>query len=182
MAPGGGEIMASWVNQKGEVMDQCTIWLPHDLHQLVKADRLNLSGFTRDQLEELYSDRVVVDRLNEKFRLIKKAKESHGRQRALIEEQEEDRERCLARVRGARETRRTVEDQDTEHRQNLADAWAALDAEGIINLARVQRSLPDNDPHGERWDYLESLTQDLSHVNGDSFTEAEVIAYVKRLA
>jgi hypothetical protein len=161
-------------------MDQCNIWLPRDLHQLVKADHLNLSAFVRELLEELYSDRTTVDRLNEKFRLMHKTKESRGRQRALMEEEEENRERVLERVRQNRDTRRAGEDQDAEHRQNLEDAWQTLDERGDIDLDRIARSLPDNDPHGDRWDYLEDLTTDLSRVNGDTFTPPEVIAYAKR--
>jgi serine phosphatase RsbU (regulator of sigma subunit) len=170
------------INQKGEEMVQSTIWLPRHLHQLVKSDRLNLSGFVRDQLEELFSDRVVVDRLNEKFRLMQKAKEARGRQRALVEEEEENRERCLERVRQKRERRQALEEEQEEHTRNLEEAWETLVDQEEILVDRLERQLPENDPHGDHVDFWPALARQLSAVNGDTFDEYEVIAYAKSVS
>ncbi len=168
-----------FLNQKGEVMDQTSIWLPKALHELVKADHLNLSAFVREQLEEMYSDRATVEALNNRFKLMQRAKESHTRQRQLVDEQQENRERCLQQVRQTRDARRADEDRDQEHRENLRDAWEVLVEQEEINLGRLPRQLPENDLNGDYIEFWPRLARSLSSVNGDTFNEYEVIAYAK---
>jgi vacuolar-type H+-ATPase subunit I/STV1 len=169
-----------YLNRKGEVIVQRSVWITEDLDKLVKADHLNLSEFVREQLEEMYSDQSVVSRLNEKFRLMHKAKETSTRQRALVKEEKDTRDRLLENVRKKRGDRAAVVEQESEHQQNLIDAWDTLVESERIYPDQVFNWLPDNDPHGDRFDRLEDLTRDLSRVNGDEFTITEVITFVKQ--
>lgn len=168
-----------FLNRNGDVVVQCSVWIPEDLHKLVKADHLNLSAFVREQLEAMYSDGVTIESLNVKFRLLQKSKESRTRQRAIADEEAQTRERLYENVRQKRRVQTEAVIQEQDHENNLREAWETLLKEEEIDMGSLYRRLPENDAHGDWIDFWPKLARSLSGVNGDTFDEYEVIAYAK---
>lgn len=176
--PIGGENMP-FLNRNGDVIVQCSVWIPDDLHKLVKADHLNLSAFVREQLEALYSDGATIESLNAKFRLIQQSKESRTRRRVIADKEAQTRERLYENVRQQRQVKIAAVNQEQEHENNLRDAWETLLEEEEIELGSLHSRLPENDVHGDWIEFWPKLALSLSSVNGDTFDEYEVIAYAK---
>lgn len=168
-----------FLNRNGDVIVQCSVWIPEDLHKLVKADHLNLSAFVREQLEAMYSDGATIESLNSKFRLLQKSKESRTRQRVIADEEAQTRERLYENVRQKRRVQTEAVIQEQDHENNLREAWETLLEEEEIEVGSLYCRLPENDVHGDWIEFWPKLARSLSSVNGDSFDEYEVIAYAK---
>lgn len=174
------------LDKRGIEMKQVAVWLPAELHRLVKADGLNLSRFVTEQLEALYADETTVDRLNEKFRLMTAAKESHARQRQAAEKDAANRERLKDTVRAMRDERIAEKAREVDaavrkeaHVANIGSAWDVLVKKKRILTGGLLRKLPENDVNMDFADYWTELARDISKVAGEPVTDMEVIQYAK---
>lgn len=167
------------INRSGEEMQQVTLWIPAAMYRLVKADRLNLSQFLREQLEELYGEQSTIESLNQKVRLVEAARESLARQRKVAEEATEHRERLRASVRQQRAQRRAGEDAIAARTAGIQEAIRKIVGKG--SLKRYERTLPENDTFGDRVDDWDALVAGVSRRCGAAVDDAEVAAELRRL-
>ncbi|MEN6516981.1 MAG: hypothetical protein ABFC38_02175 [Methanospirillum sp.] len=176
-----------YVDSNGVEIRQVKVWLPAAVHALVRADRLNLSQFIRDQLDVLYGEESAVETVDKNLRLIQAARDGLARQKAVDDESLEARERLRAVARqlrkerkAEREQRQTAKDEAATREAGIRDALDAIVGEG--SLARYRRALPENDPSGDRIDDLDDLVARVSRRAGIAVEPAEVAAEVRRRA
>ena len=174
------------LDKRGIEMKQVAVWMPAELHRLVKADGLNLSRFVTEQLEALYADESAVDALNEKFRLMTAAKASRQKQVDAAVLASENRERLKDTVRAMRDERIAEKAREVDaavrteaHVANLGSAWDILVKKKRILTGGLLRKLPENDVNMDFADYWTELARDISKVAGDQFTDQEVINYAR---
>ena len=175
-----------YVDKHGEEMKQVPIWLPAALHKLVKADRMNLSGFVRTQLEELYSDTATVESIHEKLRLSEAAKETRSRHLEKIAGEEDRKIRLRENVRRVKEDRISAKvaeqdeaDRADAHARKLRDTWLVMVKKKKIIEGGLLRRLPENDHDLDHVEFWPALAQDISKLAGEPYSEQEVIAYAK---
>ncbi len=175
-----------YFDRRGVEMKQVAVWLPVELHQLAKADGLNMSAFIREQLEALYKDESTVETLNEKFRLMSAAKESLQKQREVAERAAEKRERLKDKVRTLR-AERIIEKASQEdaavaaeaHMANLGSAWDVLVKKKKIIPSGLLRRLPENDYDMDHVEFWPALAREISSLAGETYSAQEVIAYAR---
>lgn len=175
-----------YINRRGDEMKQIAVWVPAALHNLAKADGLNVSKFLTEQLEALYEDELTVETLNEKFRLMAAAKESRQKQVAAAEKAAENRERLKDNVRAMRDERIAEKAREVDaairteaHVANLGSAWDILVKKKKIIPSGLFRRLPENDLDMDHTDFWPALAQEVSTVAGEHYSEQEVIAYAR---
>lgn len=168
-----------YVDRNGQKIKSVHIWLPIEVHALVKEDGLNLSQFVREQLEELYGEQSMIESLNRKVRLVETARGSLSRQREIAEEEAEKRERLKASVRQLRADRRTGEEAIAARTAGIQDAIRAI--VGRRSLDRYEHALPENDREGDRIDIWDDLVAGVSRRCGSPIDDAEVAAELRRL-
>jgi post-segregation antitoxin (ccd killing protein) len=175
-----------YINRRGNEMKQIAVWVPAALHNLAKADGLNVSKFLTEQLEALYEDELTVETLNEKFRLMAAAKESRKKQREVVAHAAANRERLKDNVRALR-AERIIEKASQEdatvaseaHAANLGSVWEILVKKKRIIPSGLFRRLPENDIDMDHTDFWPALAQEVSTLAGEHYSEQEVIAYAR---
>lgn len=165
------------INRSGEEMRQVSLWLPRIVLDLVRADRLNLSQFLREQLEVLYGEQSTIEVLNRRVRLVETARESFTLQRELAAAVAEDRERARAALRQVHAERRAEEDETAARTAGIRDAIEAV-AGG--SLDRYWRALPENDTFGDRIDDWDALVAGVSRRCGIRVDGSEVAVELRR--
>lgn len=168
-----------YVDRNGQMIKSVHIWLPMEVHALVKEDGLNLSQFVRDQLEELYGEQSTIESLNRKVRLVETARGSLARQREIGEEASENRERLKATVRQLRAERRAEQVAIEARTTAIQQAIRAIVERG--SLERYERALPQNDLLGDRVDVWDALVAGVSRRCGMEIDDAEVAAELQRV-
>jgi hypothetical protein len=162
------------VDRDGRLTQQITVWLPTEMVQLLKADGLNVSRFIRDQIALLYDDPGAHPTVS-RDRLAQAARETLARERAAAAERDADLERARAAVRVMRDER----DAATARRDGIADAL--LQIIGDDPTGRYLRTLPENDPHGDRLDDWDALVRRVSRLCGAEIDSAELAAELRAL-
>ena len=168
-----------YVDRNGQMIKSVHIWLPIEVHALVKEDGLNLSQFVREQLEELYGEQSTIESLNRKVRLVEAARGSLSRQREIAEESAENRERLKATVRQLRAERRAGEEAHAARTAGIQDAIRRIVGKGP--LERYERAMPENDLQGDRLDVWDALVAGVSRRCGSPIDDAEVAAELRRV-
>ncbi len=149
------------VDRDDRLIQQVTVWLPVEMVQLIKADKLNISVFIRDQIALLYSE-PAASQNNSRDRLVQATQESLARHRAAQAEHDADVERARAAIRVMRAERDAVKD--------LQD--------GIVEA--LLQVIGEN-PHNDRLDDWEALVRRVCRLCGAEIDTAEVAAGVRAL-
>ena len=155
------------LDRNGQPLHQATVWLPAEVMQLIRADRFNLSGFVRQQLELVYGDVSPAELQVRRAQLIEAAKESIARQRQIDAARDADMERACAAVRQMRAERDAIRARETE----IAAALAKIIGKKALQYRRM---LPENDPYGDRCDEWDALVRGVSRLCGAEIDSAEV--------
>lgn len=163
------------VDRDGRLLQQTTVWLPVEMMQLIKADRLNISAFIRQQLDLLYDLEPESGSLEHRALLVEAARESLARQREVDAAAEADRERARAAVRAMRAER------DAAKARQDGITEALLQIAGDDEPGRFARILPENDPEGDRVDDWDALVRRVSRLCGAEIDTAEVAAGLRHL-
>lgn len=163
------------IDRNGQILHQATVWIPADLLALIRADRFNLSGFLRQQLELVYSDEPPAEVLNRRLELIEAAKESIAQAHAADVEREAGVERARSVVRVMRAEREAAK----IRQDGIADAL--LQVIGDSPSDRYRRMLPENDREGDLVDDWEALVRRISRLCGAEIDSAEVAAELRAL-
>ncbi len=163
------------IDREGRIIRQITVWLPDDVVQLIRADRVNLSAFIRQQLEIVYSGEspgAIVDR---RMQSIEAARESLARAREAEGELAAGRERA----REVACTLRAERDAAQPRQDGIAEALLQIVGDGSIG--RYRRMLPENDTNGDHLDDWEALVRRISRLCGAEIDSAEVAAGLRAL-
>lgn len=163
------------VDRDGRLLQQTTVWLPVEMMQLIKADRLNISAFIRQQLDLLYNLEAESGSREYRARLVEAARESLARQREVDAAAETDRERARAAVRVMRAER----DAAKARQDGITEALLQIVGDGSMD--RYRRMLPENDLDGDRVDDWDALVRRVSRLCGAEIDSAEVAEGLKKL-
>ena len=161
------------IDRHGRLLVQTSIWLPVDLMDLIKLERLNLTEFTERHLVVYFGLEPVADEYEDQINAA--AQVGVARQRKVIQEREAGRERTLSAVREMRAEREAAQ----ARQDGIADAL--LQIIGDDPTGRYLRTLPENDTNGDRVDDWEALVRRVSRLCGAEIDSAEVAAGVRNL-
>ena len=163
------------LDRDGRIIRQINVWLPDDVVRLIRADRLNLSAFVREQLEILYTGDSPGSIADRRQQLITAAQESLACAREAEDALAAGQERARAVARQMR-----VERDATIARQD-AITDALLQVIGDDPPGRLARVLPEHDPNGDRMDDWDALVRRVSRLCGAELDSAEVAAALRAL-
>ena len=161
------------IDRHGRLLVQTSIWLPVDLMDLVKLERLNLTEFNERHLAVYFGLEPVADEYEDQ--IIAAAQVGVARQRKVIQEREAGRERTLSAVREMRAER----DEAVARQNGIADALQQII--GDDPTGRYLRTLPENDLNGDRMDDWEALVRRVSRFCGAEIDSAEVAVGVRAM-
>ena len=162
------------IDRDGNELRQVSVWVPIAQIELMHADGFNVSRFIRDMIGILYNDPSGHPQ-NDRDRLVAAARESRARQLAAEAEHEADRERARAAVRQMRA------DRDVAQARQDGIADALLQIIGDDPTGRYLRTLPENDPNGDRLDDWDALVRRVSRLCGAEIDSAEVASGLRAL-
>jgi len=161
------------IDRRGRLLAQTTFWAPVELLDLVKLERLNITDFCVQALMEYFGLEPVADEHQDQ--IVDAAKVGVNRQRKVIQEREAGRERAQSAVRAMR----AEHDAARARQDGIADAL--LQIIGDDPTGRYLRTLPENDPHGDRVDDWEALVRRVSRLCGAAIDSAEVAAGLRAM-
>lgn len=161
------------IDRRGRLLVQTTIWLPVELMDLVRADKLGLSEFNEQQLVEYFGLNPAAR--DNRDQIVEAVQTGVARQRKAMQEREAGRERALSKVRSMRVDR----DAATARRRGITDALVQI--AGDDSPGRLARLMPENDPHGDRSEKWEALVRRVSRLCGAEIDPAEVAAGLRAL-
>ncbi len=162
------------IDRHGRLMKQITVWIEVDQYDLLKMDGINVSEFIRDQIAGLFED-TTVSRHEARQRLEQSAREIAARARSAAAEREAARERARDNIRHLRA------DRDAASARHGSILEALYQIVGDDSTGRYLRTVPENDPHGDRMDDWDALVRRVSRLCGAEIDSAEVAAGLRAL-
>ena len=160
------------IDRHGRLLVQTSIWLPVDLMDLVKLERLNLTEFNERHLGVYFGLEPVADEYENQ--IIAAAQVGVARQQKVIQEREAGRERTLSAVRAMRADREAAQVRQTE----IADALQTIVGK---KAGQYRRVLLENDPYGDHINEWDALVAGVSRRCGAAVDPAEVAGALRAL-
>ncbi|HIH03026.1 MAG TPA: hypothetical protein HA263_03950 [Methanoregulaceae archaeon] len=158
----------------GNELKQLTVWIPAELHRLIRADGVNVNRFVNEQFEAYYGTLSAYHH-PDRDHLAHAARESITRQKEIATERQANREHARAAVQALRAEREAAQ----ARQDGIADALVQVIGDGQKN--RYRRMLPENDPNGDRVDDWDALVRRVSRLCGAEIDSAEVAAGLRTL-